>query len=269
MEQLEKYRVELTALCNRMLGPVDGEDAVQETFVRALRSFDQFERRGTLRSWLYRIARNVCLDMLDSRKRRARPMELGIASGPTADSLYTPGESRQPHRPGGRSGRRHRGARGGTACACRRRAAPPAEAARGAGSLRGAALESVRGRRAPRNERHVRLERTPAGTRDAEVERPERGDADLGGRGRLEASRALRPGVRALRHGRAHGADPGGHVRGSSACRDRHRGDVADPTSGSLCSTGSSVLDADVHRPARLRRTRKGGTLCPEAPTTP
>ena len=73
-----------------MLGPVDGEDAVQETFVRALRSFDQFERRGTLRSWLYRIATNVCLDMLDSRKRRARPMELGIAPHPTADSLYTP-----------------------------------------------------------------------------------------------------------------------------------------------------------------------------------
>ena len=90
MEQLEKYRVELTALCNRMLGPVDGEDAVQETFVRALHRFDQFEQRGTLRSWLYRIATNVCFDMLDGRKRRARPMDLGTAREPTADSPYTP-----------------------------------------------------------------------------------------------------------------------------------------------------------------------------------
>jgi RNA polymerase sigma-70 factor, ECF subfamily len=89
VDQLEQYRVELTALCNRMLGPVDGEDAVQETFVRALRNFDRFERRGTLRSWLYRIATNVCFDMLDSRKRRARSLDFDIASGPTADSLDT------------------------------------------------------------------------------------------------------------------------------------------------------------------------------------
>ena len=118
MEQLENHRVELTALCNRMLGPVDGEDAVQETFVRALRSFDQFERRGTLRSWLYRASPRTCFDMLDSRKRRARPIELGIARDPTADSQY-PGESRTAASSGGRSGRRHRGARGGPACACR------------------------------------------------------------------------------------------------------------------------------------------------------
>ena len=78
---LESHRTELTGFCYRMLGSgSEAEDAVQETMVRAWRSIDGFEGRSSLRSWLYRIANNVCIDMARSPQRRARPMEMGPSS---------------------------------------------------------------------------------------------------------------------------------------------------------------------------------------------
>jgi RNA polymerase sigma-70 factor (ECF subfamily) len=86
LTEIEERRRELTGYCYRMLGSCfEADDAVQETMVRAWRHLDQFEGRSSLRSWLYRIATNVCLDMLRGRQRRAVAMDLGPSS--SADSF--------------------------------------------------------------------------------------------------------------------------------------------------------------------------------------
>lgn len=89
--QLETYRRELTGYCYRLLGGAfDADDAVQETLLRAWRSYDRFEGRSSLRTWLYRIATNVCFDQLgSSRAKRERPMGLGAATDPVEESLAT------------------------------------------------------------------------------------------------------------------------------------------------------------------------------------
>ena len=116
--ELEQYRRELTGYCYRMLGSAyEAEDAVQNTMLRAWRALPRFDDQAGLRPWLYRIATNVCIDMLNGRSRRALPMDVarvGTSEGrlidrqpgsawiePAPDSLVLP------------SDRRPRGARGG------------------------------------------------------------------------------------------------------------------------------------------------------------
>ena len=89
-QDIETYRRELTGYCYRMLGSAfEADDAVQETMLRAWKNAESFEGRSSLRSWLYKIATNVCLDALRGEKRRALPMDLGPAS-PPVEALLRP-----------------------------------------------------------------------------------------------------------------------------------------------------------------------------------
>jgi RNA polymerase sigma-70 factor, ECF subfamily len=87
--ELERHRPLLTGYCYRMLGsPFEADDAVQETLLRAWRGYEHFQGRATVTSWLYRIATNVCLDLLKGRARRATPMDLGPAQSPLESNLH-------------------------------------------------------------------------------------------------------------------------------------------------------------------------------------
>ncbi|HEY6468817.1 MAG TPA: sigma-70 family RNA polymerase sigma factor [Candidatus Dormibacteraeota bacterium] len=87
--ELERHRAALTGYCYRMLGsPFEADDAVQETLLRAWRGYEQFQGRASITSWLYRIATNVCLDILKGRARRATPMDLGPARPPLESNLH-------------------------------------------------------------------------------------------------------------------------------------------------------------------------------------
>jgi RNA polymerase sigma-70 factor (ECF subfamily) len=89
--QLEDHRTALTAHCRRLLGSgFEAEDAVQETFVRAWQAFDRFEGRASLRTWLHRIATNVCLDMQGATQRRARPVDLASWQAPGSAAADAP-----------------------------------------------------------------------------------------------------------------------------------------------------------------------------------
>src|SRR3989442_543046 len=86
--ELDQHRAGLTAYCYRMLAsPFEAEDAVQETFLRAWRGFESFEGRSAIKTWLHRIATNVCIDMLRGREHRARPMDIGPARAPVESNL--------------------------------------------------------------------------------------------------------------------------------------------------------------------------------------
>src|SRR6476661_8239346 len=93
---LEQYRPALTGHCYRMLGSVlDAEDAVQEAMLRAWKGLEKFDERSSLKTWLYRIATNVCLDTLSSSRQRLRPVDLSDEPGEVHDDMSLPQQPRE------------------------------------------------------------------------------------------------------------------------------------------------------------------------------
>jgi RNA polymerase sigma-70 factor (ECF subfamily) len=90
--RLDAYRSELRAHCRRIVGPGDAEDAVQETMIRAWQSFGRFEHRSSLRTWLYRIATNVCIDHVRGREHRPVPVDVAeVTPAPPPTQAPVPG----------------------------------------------------------------------------------------------------------------------------------------------------------------------------------
>ncbi len=229
--ETERFRRELLAHCYRMVGSAhDAEDLVQETYLRAWRSYAGFEGRASIRSWLYKIATNVCLTALEPRRIRVLPSGLtGPYDGPDRPpSPVAPGEvawleplpdalDRPARRRSGRGGGRPRVAAAG---AHRKPAAPARPPTRDPHPARGAGVLRGRDRGDPRHHHGGGQERSAARPRPA-------GRTGAGARGTARtdrpagacAARRLHRGLRALRRRPA----------GTGAARRRHAGGDAVP----------------------------------------
>ena len=278
--RLEGHRSELTAYCYRMLAsPFEAEDAVQETFIRAWRSYDRFEGRAALRSWLYRIATNVCLDMLE------RPRAPRDADGPRP---VAGARGRQPEHPArddvdpadpGRS---------------RRAEGDPAEVAVARETIRLAFVAALQ--HLPPRQRAVLilcevlrwkaaevaelLETSVASVNSAlqraratlEASKVSAADpAPRARRGRPRAARALRRRIRALRHRRAHGADPRGRDAVDAAVRPlaAPAATTSSPGGSGRASSAPGRASSRRSRPTAPRRSGSTSRARPARGTSP